>query len=141
MNSCNFTGRITKDPELRQKADGSGCYIYFCLAVDSGKDKDGNKQTEFIDCITYNKTAEFLANYIKKGYLLGVTGALHISQVEDSEGNKTKRATVKVFGVENLTPRAQETTTEAKPEPVNVDLSKLSNQKETAEPTELPFEI
>lgn len=130
MNSCNFTGRITKDPELKQKADGSGCYAYFCIAVDAGKDKDGNKTAEFIDCITYNKTAEYLANYIKKGYLIGVNGALHISVTEDSEGNKTKRATVKVFGVENLTPRSNEATSETAPV-----------KKETAEPQELPFEI
>ena len=134
MNSCAFTGRITKDPELKTKADGSGCYCYFCIAVDSGKDKDGNKQAEFIDCITYNKTAEFLANYVKKGNLIGVTGALHISLTEDSEGNKTKRATVKVFGVENLSPRSTETTSEAKTETAPV-------KRQKAEPQELPFEL
>lgn len=131
MNSCAFTGRITKDPELKQKADGSGVYCYFCIAVDSGKDKEGNKQAEFIDCITYNKTAEFLANYVKKGNMIGVTGALHISVTEDSEGNKTKRPTVKVFGIENLSPRSTE--------PATSDNKPV--KKETAEPQELPFEL
>ena len=131
MNTCVFTGRITKDPEIKLKADGSGKYCYFCLAVDAGKNNKGEKQTEFIDCITYDKTAEFLGNYIKKGYLLAITGALHISLTEEADGNKTKRATVKVFTVDNLTPRQQNTTTApTTPEPA------------TSEPEpDLPFEI
>ena len=88
MNNCNFTGRITKDAELKTSQNNKS-YCYFCIAVDDGKDADGNKATNFIDCIAYNSQAEFLANYIKKGDLLGVTGRLHVTLNEDKDGNKT----------------------------------------------------
>lgn len=121
MNSINLTGRITKDPELKHSKDG-GAYCYFTIAVDDGKDTEGNRRANFVDCIAYKTQAEFLSKYIKKGYMLAVTGSLHISDREDSEGNKIKRATVKAFNVENLTPKS----TESKPA--------------TSE-SELPFEV
>lgn len=89
MNSCNFSGRLTKDPELRIKQDG-GKYTYFCLAVDAGKNKDGEKQTDFIDFVAYEKRAEFLLNYCIKGTLLELNGRLHTYTKELSDGNKTK---------------------------------------------------
>lgn len=93
MNNCNFTGHLTKDPELKTTQSG-GKYCYFCLAVDGGKNKAGEKQTDFIDCIAYDKRAEFLSSYCIKGTLIEVNGRLHITLKEDSEGNKTKRCTI-----------------------------------------------
>lgn len=89
MNTCNFTGRLTKDPELRIKQDG-GKYTYFCLAVDAGKNKDGEKQTDFIDFVAYEKRAEFLVNYCIKGSLLEVNSRLHTYTKELNDGSKTK---------------------------------------------------
>ena len=123
MNSCNFTGRLTKDPELKDKQDG-GKYVFFCLAVDAGKNKAGEKQTEWIDCIVYDKRAEFLSNYCIKGTLIEVIGRLHTTLTETSDGNKTKRCTVYVDNVGILNggkPREQ------------------AAQPET--PQELPFEL
>lgn len=123
MNSCNFTGRLTKDPELKTKQDG-GKYVYFCLAVDAGKNKAGEKQTEWIDCIVYDKRAEFLSNYCIKGTLIEVNGRLHTTLSETSDGNKTKRYTVYADNVGILTggkPKEQ------------------AAQDET--PSELPFEL
>lgn len=129
MNSVSITGRITKDPELRTKQDGGG-YCYFCIAVDAGKDKDGQKQTEFIDCIAYNQQANFIGSYAKKGDMLELCGRLHTSIKEDTEGNKTKRVTVVAFSVAICSRANREATPAPQPEP------------ETA-PTaaELPFEI
>ena len=89
MNSCNFCGRLTKDPELKTKQDG-GKYAYFCLAVDAGKNKNGEKQTDFIDFLAYNKTAEFLTTYCIKGSLIEVNGRLHTYTKDLSDGNKAK---------------------------------------------------
>ena len=117
MNSVNLTGRITKDPELKTGKDNSP-YLFFCLAVDGGKDKEGNKYTDFIDCIAYKSQAEYIAKYIKKGAMLGISGRLHVSSREDSEGNKTKTITVKVNNVETLvrSPEDKPKETEAAPE-------------------------
>ena len=109
MNSITLTGRITKTPETKQKQNGNGLYCYFTLAVDDGKDANGEKLTSFIDCIAYDKQASFLGNYIKKGYLIGVNGSLHVSTTQDEQGNYNKRATVRAWSVENLQPREQPT--------------------------------
>ena len=147
MNSVNITGRITKQPELKTKQDG-GAYCYFCLAVDNGKDKNGEKLTEFIDCIAYNNQANFIGSYVNKGDMLELNGRLHTSIKEDSEGNKTKRVTVVAFNVGICSKSNKETTpaaapnTEPQPEPakdVVAALDKLNNN--AVEPSELPFEI
>ena len=127
MNSINLTGRITKDPELKTSKDG-GSYCYFTIAIDDGKDTNGNKVTSFIDCITYKAQAEFLAKWVKKGYMLAVSGSLHISDRKDSEGNKIKRATVKAFNVENLTPKPTEA-------------QATQTAPVTSDDSELPFDI
>lgn len=149
MNSVNITGRITKQPELKTK-QGGGAYCYFCLAVDNGKDKNGEKLTEFIDCIAYNNQANFIGSYVNKGDMLELNGRLHTSIKEDSEGNKTKRVTVVAFNVgicsksnKEATPAAApDTEKQPQPEPakdVVAALDKLNNN--TVEPSELPFEI
>ena len=117
MNSVNITGRITKDPEPKTAKDNS-IYLFFCLAVDGGKDKEGNKIVDFIDCVAYKSQAEYIAKYIKKGAMLGVSGRLHVSSREDAEGNKLKSVTVKVNNVETLvrSPEDKPKETEAAPE-------------------------
>lgn len=107
MNSISLTGRITKDPEAKKTKDG-GTYCYFTIAVDDGKDTEGNRKAIFVDCIAYKTSAEFLAKYVKKGNMLAVTGSLNIREVEDSNGNRAKYTSVRAFNVENLTPRQQE---------------------------------
>ena len=124
MNNCNFTGRLTKDPELKAKQDGTGSYLFFTIAVDAGKDKNGDKLTDFIDCCSNGQSATFLSTYAHKGDLIEVIGRLHTSSREDENGNKFKRYTVMVNHTGILSKKEP---TEAKP----------------AEPddSELPFDI
>lgn len=147
MNSVSITGRITKDPELRQKQDGGG-YCYFCIAVDAGKDKNGEKQTEFIDCIAYNQQANFLSTYAKKGDMLELCGRLHTSIKEDSDGNKTRRVTVVAFSVGICSRANKEATPEPQPEPQPAkvegkSLDEFTDPKDVTPETAaaLPFEI
>lgn len=107
MNSVNITGRITKDAEAKERQDG-GLYCYFCVAVDAGKDKNGDRITEFIDVIAYNQTANYLSTYVKKGDLIEVSGRLHTTLKEDSEGRKEKRVTVIAFSVNRLQAKTSE---------------------------------
>ena len=136
MNSINLTGRITRDPELKQKTSGEGSYCYFCVAVDAGKDKDGNKQTDFVDCIAYNKQAEFISKYIVKGSMIELSGRLHITSREDSDGNKVKKATVIVNNV-GIISSGKPKDTASDPE---TDTSTPSKASDTAT-TDLPFEL
>lgn len=136
MNSVNITGRITKDPELKPKGNGEGSYLFFCLAVDAGKDKTGEKLTEFIDCLAYNQQASFLSSYARKGDLIELSGRIHISSVEDSAGNKTKRYTVIAnnVGIASSKQREQATATATPSE-------KIATPIEPATPDSLPFEL
>ena len=145
MNSVSITGRITKDPELKTKQDGGG-YCYFCIAVDAGKDKDGQKQTEFIDCIAYNQQANFLSTYAKKGDMLELCGRLHTSTKEDSEGNKIKRVTVVAFNVGICSKANKEATPAPQTAPAKVEgksLDEFTDPKDVTPETAaaLPFEI
>lgn len=138
MNTVSLTGRLTRDPEQMQKSNGDGSYSYFTIAVDAGKDKNGQKLTEFIDCIAYNNQANFLANYAKKGFLIEVNGRLHTSIKEDSEGNKTKRVTVVAFNVGIL---ASVNAPANKPETAPAPATPIETANESITSDALPFEI
>lgn len=84
MNSCNFTGRLTADPELKKTSnDKSVCS--FTLAVKRPRVKD---TTDFINFVAWNQSAEYLANYGRKGMLVEASGTLTSRNYEDKNGNK-----------------------------------------------------
>lgn len=145
MNNINLTGRLTKDLELKARQSGDGSYAFFTIAVDEGKDKNGNKLTEFIDCIAYNQQANFLSNYAGKGDLIEVSGKLHVSLREEADGSKTKRVTVKAFNVgicskvsANTANTAKPTTPAPAPEETS---SEIPTYEEGIASGVLPFEI
>lgn len=83
MNSCNFTGRIANDLELRTSPSGvSVCS--FPLAVKRPRVKD---ETDFINFTAFRQTAEYLATYAKKGTLIEVSGVLTSRKWQDKNGN------------------------------------------------------
>lgn len=84
MNNCCFTGRITKDPELKTTQSGVAV-CSFSLAVARPRVKD---TTDFINFVAWRHSAEFLCKYGKKGNMVEVTGVLTARQYEDSNGNK-----------------------------------------------------
>lgn len=84
MNSCNFTGRLTADLELRQTQNGKSV-CSFTLAVARPRVKD---TTDFINFVAWNQSAEFLCKYGKKGDMVEVVGTLTARKFEDSNGNK-----------------------------------------------------
>ena len=140
MNSVNLTGRITKDPELKPKSNGEGSYLFFCLAVDAGKDKTGEKLTEFIDCLAYNQQASFLSSYARKGDLIELSGRIHTSSVEDSAGNKTKRYIVIANNV-GIASSKQREQSPAQAQATATPSEKIATPIEPATPDSLPFEL
>ncbi|QGS51390.1 single-stranded DNA-binding protein [Spiroplasma tabanidicola] len=77
MNSVNLIGRITKDPELRTSSGGKS-YVAFTLAVNEFG--GGNQYTQFIPCFAWEKTAENMARYVKKGAQISVEGNINVRQ-------------------------------------------------------------
>ena len=95
LNHITIMGRLTRDPELRRT--GSGIAVAsFSVAVDrdfGGRD-GGEKETDFIDCVAWRQTGEFVSKYFTKGRMIVVSGRLQIRSWTDKEGNKRRSAEV-----------------------------------------------
>ena len=95
LNHITIMGRLTRDPELRRT--GSGIAVAsFTVAVDrdfGGRD-GGEKETDFIDCVAWRQTGEFVSKYFTKGSMIVVSGRLQIRNWTDKEGNKRRSAEV-----------------------------------------------
>ena len=97
MNQVVLMGRLTRDPELRRTQSGTAV-ASFTLAVDRGfTPRDGGeRQTDFIDCVAWRNTGEFVSKYFVKGQMMAVTGRLQIRDWTDKDGNKRRSAEVVV---------------------------------------------
>ena len=95
LNHITIMGRLTRDPELRRTQSGTAV-ASFTLAVDRDfKDKDsGERATDFIDCVAWRGTAEFVSRYFTKGRMAVVEGRLQIRDYTDRDGNKRRAAEV-----------------------------------------------
>ena len=97
LNHITIMGRLTRDPELRYTQSQTPV-ASFTLAVDrdfGGRD-GGEKQTDFIDCVAWRSSAEFVSKYFHKGSMAVVSGRLQINSYTDRDGNKRNRAEVVV---------------------------------------------
>jgi single-strand DNA-binding protein len=94
LNTVVLIGRLTRDPELRYTQSGKAVATVR-LAVDRGTtNPQGERETDFIDVVVWDKQAETVANYLQKGRLVAVQGRLQIRQYETQEGQKRERAEV-----------------------------------------------
>ena len=95
LNHIVVMGRLTRDPELRRT--GSGIAVTsFSVAVDrdfSPKD-GGERETDFIDCVAWRSTGEFVSKYFTKGSMAVVSGRLQIRSWTDKDGNKRRTAEI-----------------------------------------------
>jgi len=99
VNHITLMGRLTRDPELRHTQSGLPV-ASFSLAVDRRRgNAQGERQTDFIDCVAWRGTAEFVAKYFPKGRMCAVTGNLQIRTWQDKEGNNRRTAEVIVDNV------------------------------------------
>jgi len=95
MNQVILMGRLTRDPELRHTQTGTPV-ASFTIAVDRGfTPKDGGeRQTDFVDIVTWRQTAEFVTKHFVKGQLAAVVGRLQIRDWVDKDNNKRRNAEV-----------------------------------------------
>jgi single stranded DNA-binding protein (ssb) len=88
INNVVLVGRLTKDPDLRYTANGAAVAT-FTLAVNRNfTNQQGNREADFINCVIWRKPAETLANYARKGSLLGVTGRIQTRNYENQQGQR-----------------------------------------------------
>lgn len=133
LNKIMIQGRFVRDPELRTTQNGT--YVTsFTLAVDRDyADKDsGNRGTDFIDCVAWRNTAQFVNKYFTKGSMAVVAGRLQIRSYDGNDGIKRKAADI---NVEDIYFAGAKQSTTATPSAVeNTEFTEL-----TAEDGDLPF--
>lgn len=95
LNKVFIMGRLTRDPELRRTQNGTAVAA-FTLAVDRDfKDKaSGERATDFIDCVAWRQTGEFVSRYFTKGRMAVVEGRLQVRDWVDQNGNKRRNTEV-----------------------------------------------
>lgn len=97
LNHITIMGRLTRDPEVRYTQSQTSV-ASFSLAVERdyvGRD-GGERQTDFIDCVAWRSTADFVSKYFTKGSMAVVSGRLQIRDWTDKDGNKRRNAEVVV---------------------------------------------
>lgn len=93
LNNITLIGRIVRDPENRKTTSGKSV-TSFTLAVERDARTNGEKVTDFIDCVAWNNTADFVAKYFTKGRMAVVRGRLQIRTWKDQDGTNRKAAEV-----------------------------------------------
>lgn len=130
MNLVILIGRITKDVELRYTQSNIAC-ANFDLAINNGKDKDGNSRSaDFIRVVVWDKQAENLKQYQKKGSQVAVEGSIKTQSWEDEKGNKRYKTYVLAKKVIFLDSRRIE-------EPLPQEPDYLKNKQEEKDPFEM----
>ena len=87
LNCVTLIGRLTADPELRTTTTGKSV-ANFSIAVDRAYSKGGNKETDFINIVCWEGTADFVSKYFGKGSMIAIQGSIQTRNYEDKNGNK-----------------------------------------------------
>ena len=139
LNKIFIMGRLTRDPELRTTNSGTSV-ASFSLAVDRNyKGADGEKETDFIDCVAWRQTGEFAAKYFTRGRMAVVEGRLQIRPWTDKEGNNRRSAEVIVDNMYFGDSKRDGDTGGARPASGPVNVSANNWQEADEDEGDLPF--
>jgi single-strand DNA-binding protein len=105
MNSVHLVGRLTRDPEVRY-TDGGKSIARFTVAVDRRFKQDGGQTADFIGCISFGKTAEFLEKYFHQGMKIGLDGRIQTGSYTNKDGVKIYTTDVVAENVEFVEKKA-----------------------------------
>ena len=101
MNKVILMGRVTKDPDVKYSQGSTTLAVArFSLAVDRKFKKEGDAAADFIPCVTFGKTAEFVEKYVIKGTKLAVTGRIQTGSYTNKDGQKVYTTDVMVEELE-----------------------------------------
>ena len=90
LNTITIMGRMTKDPEMRTAPNGASVTSFTLACERDFKNKNGEKETDFIDVVCWRNTAEFVCNYFGKGRMAVASGRLQIRSYTDKDGNNRR---------------------------------------------------
>ena len=141
INTVALTGRLTYSPELKVTPSGISV-IRFTIACDRNYQAKGEeRKADFIDCIAWRNTAEFISRYFHKGDMIGVEGNIQTDNYTDKDGNKRKSVTVvsdnvSFCGSKNANQSNNQPFNQPAPSYASVDNSDF---EEIVDDTDLPF--
>lgn len=115
MNNVALIGRLTADPELKHTQSEKG-YTRFTVAVDRAVKAGEEKQTDFINIVAWNQTAEFICKYFTKGQRIALTGTIRTGSYTDKGGDKRYTFEVWANNVEFCESKGEKQTTQPQPE-------------------------
>lgn len=119
MNNVVIVGRLTRDVELRFVPNTGTAVANFTLAVDRDfANRDGSRDTDFLDIQVWNKQAETCAQYLSKGHLVSVQGSIRTESYTDNLGNKRRAWRINANRVQFLTPKGNNGNTQTGNTPV-----------------------
>ena len=87
INRAIIVGRITKDPILRKTQSGTSV-VSFTIACNRRVKQQGQPNVDFINCVAWNRTADFMVQYVRKGALLGIEGRIQTRNYDDRDGKR-----------------------------------------------------
>lgn len=111
MNNFCAIGRLCQDPELKYTTNKTAV-MSFTIAIDRKKKQDGTKETDFLPCVAWEKTAELISKYVTKGQRLGVRGCVESRKYTTQDGQNRTAIEILVQEIELIEKKA-----EPKPEP------------------------
>ena len=144
MNKVILMGRLTRDPDVRY-SDQSSAVARFTLAVDRRFKRDGDQQTaDFISCVAFGQTGEFIERYCHQGTKLVVEGRIQTGSYTNRDGNKVYTTDVVAENVEFAESKAAAANNEggyqaARPEPSSAAGDGFMNIPDGVEDEGLPF--
>lgn len=95
LNTITIMGRLVRDPELRRTGNGTAVTSFTVAVERDFASKDvGKKEVDFLDCVAWKSTGEFVGKYFKKGSLIVVNGRLQMQTYTDKNGNNRKAAEI-----------------------------------------------
>lgn len=99
LNKIVIMGRLTADPEMRRTQSGTGVASFTIACERDFADKSGEKETDFIECVAWHKTADFVDQYFSKGKMAIVSGRLQKRTWKDKDGNNRQTAEIVVENI------------------------------------------
>ncbi len=100
MNKVVLVGRLTKDPEIRSTSSGITTANFTVAANRNFKNKDGNYEADFLPCVAFRNTAEFISKYFKKGNMICLDGRVQTRNYDAEDGTKRYVTEIVVENVE-----------------------------------------
>lgn len=108
LNRVVIVGRLTRDPDLRYTPSGLAVANFTVAANRPFKNQDGEQEADFINCVAWRKQAENLANYMKKGQMIGVDGRIQTRSYEGNDGKMVYVTEVLAENIQFLEPKRSE---------------------------------